>query len=290
MFLQAVYRLWYFDVKARRRFQIQTILIAFAYGVFSSLVLGRPEKRVTWETLGLICFLTVGFTLFYALREEPWKVRSAYRRLREFFGNRGYYELGLTSVAVLVLFSLVRYVPITKVQAFSYDLQLQQAISAQKLGPGAFDTIVKVVTTATARQVPLSPRLVNAAGRRVLEDSRENPGAWPATLAFLSYRSSLNSETSPYAQGRCLGAPTSGFVGVEALTLDCSGQAQVLDHIAWKNVVIENSTVVYHGGPAILENVQFKNSRFILDYSPGSHELAKALTASNTVTITLPGR
>jgi len=67
------------------------------------------------------------------------------------------------------------------------------------------------------------------------------------------------------------------------------GCQEVLDGSEWKNVVFVDSTVVYHGGPVVLENVQFKHCQFEFDYTPGSQELARHLAMSDTVTITLPG-
>jgi hypothetical protein len=141
-----------------------------------------------------------------------------------------------------------------------------------------------------ANQVPIKPQLVNLAGKRIVEASRENSNAWPGVLALLSYRSTLNKEAPPsLPRVACIGVE-GGVTGIVAHIngshiLNCS---QELDHIEWRNVVFENATVIYHGGPTILDHVQFKNCQFSLDYKPPSQQLGQSLLASNNVSITLP--
>jgi hypothetical protein len=290
-YLNRAINLWYSDVERRRRFQVLTILIAFAYGVLNSLALDRPEKQVTWETLGVILFLTVAFTAYYCVRTEAPMVRTEFVRLREMFENRRVLEVGLVSVILLAIASFVVYVPNERVQAASLDLRLGRAIATRSLDAVSINSLAKVFNTAAAYQVSLNPRLVNAAGNRLLDESRENPNAWPAALALMSYRTTSNKELAAVSPSNCIEVPSGSGVTLYVSDSAFNGVhcAQALDHIAWTNVVFENVTVVYHGGSTVLTNVQFKNCQFNLDYSPASLELAKLLTASNSVTISLPG-
>jgi hypothetical protein len=50
----------------------------------------------------------------------------------------------------------------------------------------------------------------------------------------------------------------------------------VLDGFWLDNVVFENATIIYHGGPVILQNVQFVNCRFQVRKSPQSEQLIEA--------------
>ena len=289
LYLNRAFNLWYSDLEARRRFQVLTILIAFAYGAFNSLALGRPEKRVTWETLALTFFLTVGFTMFYCFRTEARTARTEFPELRETFQNRRFVEAGLISTIVLAIASLAIYIPNERVQAASLDLRLRQAITPEPFDATSIKSLDKVLQTAAANQIPLNPRLVKLAGMKLLDDSRKNPDAWQGALALLRYESTLNSEKADFPQVTCLGFGNSdGIVASvsDSLLTNCS---QELDHAAWKNVVFENVTVVYHGGPTTLENVQFKNCQFKLDNNLPGQQLGKALMAPNGVTISLPG-
>ena len=294
MFFRTIYDLWYFDAAARRRYQIRTIVVAFLYGVFNSLALGRPEARVTWETLSLIGVLTVAFTVFYCLRKQAsTKYKALRANFREFLQERGLLELGLVSAIILVCVSLVKYLPSNKVEAFSLNSQLRAIASPGRLSSLDARSLGAVFQKATERGLRLNPQLVTTANDRLLNESRSNPDAWSAALDALSYRSGLNIEAStsfPQKEGCFVRPPADGItVTIERLTIvGCDGQA--LDGLQLKDMRFKDSTIVYHGGPAVLQNVEFENCRFILDYSPGARKLARALTESQNVTITLPGR
>jgi hypothetical protein len=292
LFLRAICDLWYFDLEARRRYQLRTVLIAFLYGVFNSLALGRGEDRVTWETLGLVGLLTVAFTMSYCLRKVSTQYVNTSGRLREFFRKRGFLELGLVSAIVVLCASLFIYFPSRKAEAFSLNSQLRAVTSPEPLAPQIVMRMGSVFETARARNLSLNPHLVNVASEKLLNESRSNADAWPAVLGLLNYRSGLGGkEITVLSQGHpCFVPPPNGALfSIEDLSIvDCNGQS--LDGLRLKNVVVRDSTITYHGGSAVLENVQFENCRFVLDYSPASLELAHTLAASTTVTITLPGK
>lgn len=268
------------------------MLIAVAYGLFNSIGLHRAEKQVTWETLGLLIFLTVASSAVYCLRastiEETSGTTFSYFHLIELFHqNRKKFEWALASVVILFAMFLSFYLlPNPRVEAASINIQLSRAIGSLKSSDmSTINEVVNVFNTATTDRVFINPRLMNVAGKKVTEAYQENPGAWPAAIALQNYHSSLNKKTSPQSPQSCLSV--SGII-IDSVTIT-GCPAQILDNITWWNVVFEDSTIIYHGGHSQLKNVQFKNCQFILDYTPGSQKLAKALTTSETVTITLPG-
>ncbi len=288
--VERLYQLWYIDLETRRRFQVWTILAAFAYGLFNSLALGRPEKQVTWETLGLVCFLTVASSALYSFEKisatESSKANLSYAHLGEMFRqNRMLFDAGLAATAILLCgYLAARQFPSSRVLAAGMDMRLSRTIFSPKpFDENKVNELTTIFNTAKTDRVSIDPRLVKVAGKKVVEASRDNPRTWPATLALLNYSSSLNRGPSSYPQSPCF----VGLGGVQNITIiGCPNQT--LEHTVWKDVVFENSTIVYHGGRLTLDNVRFKNCEFDLDYSPESQELAKALTTSDTVTLTLP--
>jgi hypothetical protein len=291
---ERLYQLWYFDLRARRRLQLLTVLIGFSYGVFNSLVLGRPEGRVTWETMGVIFSLTILLSVAYCFKKdrvtEASVVKFSYEHLGELIAkNRRILEWGLvTSAVVLVMAFTSRFVPRLSVQAAGFDMRLSRAVSSVKpLDKNSIDELTTIFSTARADKVSVNPRLLHLASKKITEASQQDPHAWPAALALLDYRSSLNDQKPTYPKVVCIDLQHGGAIVVNSSFLGCQ---EVLDGSEWKNVVFEDSTVVYHGGPVILENVQFKHCQFNFDYTPASQELASHLTMSDTVTMTVPGR
>ena len=147
-----------------------------------------------------------------------------------------------------------------------------------------------VFQKATTDNVSLNPRLVTIANAKLLEEARVNASAWPSVLGVMSDCSGLDIQAAPSFRVNegCIVSPRTGglTISIENLTIvGCSGQR--IDGLRLKNVEFKDSTIIYHGGPAALQDVQFENCRFLLDYSPASLQLAQALTASKTVTVTL---
>jgi len=50
----------------------------------------------------------------------------------------------------------------------------------------------------------------------------------------------------------------------------------VLDGFWLDNVVLENTTIIYHGGPVILQNVRFVNCQFEVPKLPQSEQLLES--------------
>ena len=173
------------------------------------------------------------------------------------------------------------------------DLRLKQAVSS----PSAFDTktldrFANAMQTALAKQVPVDPGLLDAAGKRFLEASGENSAAWQPAMNVLNYKSSIGSiqyaDARALPKSNCMGVPTSGGMGLAVSDSRFMGCFQELDHVEWKDVTFLDATIIYRGGPVKLENVQFKDCRFLIDYSAAGRELGKTLLSSTQVNISLP--
>ena len=275
--MQRLYHLWYVDQRARRRFQVWTILIAFGYGVFNALALGRPEKEVTWETLSVVCLLTVGFSLFYCLRIKASKAGAAYAQLRDVFRKDWFLEMGLVSTVILVGVSLLGYIPHGPVQAAALDLRLRRALSSSHpFDSNTINEVTSAVRTATAARLSINPQLVNAEGKRFVEASRENPKAWPAALAFVQYRSALNGLTPPVNLGDAkpisenvvvtqyygetntgLHLPQLSYVGIAPKNQ--AAKLNLIGRDSNANLDVGNALLVLTGGFMRLDNMQLKN-------------------------------
>ena len=57
-----------------------------------------------------------------------------------------------------------------------------------------------------------------------------------------------------------------------------------LDNMQLKNVVVQNTDVIYEGGPIILENVHFLNCNFEIKRAPNSEELTAYLLEPGPIT------
>ena len=284
-YVNRLYDLWYYDPKARQRLQISTIVISFAYGAFNSLALKRPEKQITLETLCLMLFLTIAFSAYYCFRPAALRVSSVpFGWVRQ---NPRVFASGLFAVVALLSLSFATH--LSSVRVALIDLQLRKvAHSIKPLTPYYADEMNRIIAEAQSNQLALSPRLVNVAADRLVDASVYRPESWHTALEYLSYRTTLNKETQAYPTSQCIAVGGLAGINISVEASELNGCTQALDHIAWTNVVFKNSNIVYHGGPTKLENVEFINCRFIMDYTPPSRELAKSLLASNNVSAKIP--
>jgi hypothetical protein len=188
-----IYHLWYVDVTARRRFQIWTMLLAFAYGIFNSIVLGRSEKELTWETLGLLCILTVGFTSYYCLGNR--QTVASHFSFRKALFNRRTIVVGFATAAVMMLI----------VQT------LTPAIDARVLAKRLSDAAIspenqknqteakEILAEAQTKSIRLPSKVVQDAGERFIQAAKTAPSAWDVALQFSAYRSFLDARRNTAA-------------------------------------------------------------------------------------------
>jgi hypothetical protein len=122
---------------------------------------------------------------------------------------------------------------------------------------------------------------------------------WTTVAAIINYQSLLNqmsgSAPDPAAISHVCSGLTSGTGGYNVIE---GGEIRncILDldstHNLLRNVVVSDSVVRYHGGQVAIQNVWFKNCRFILELSgsaqpPAHPEFLLALLDSNQQLVTL---
>jgi hypothetical protein len=230
--------------------------------------------------------------------------------------------LGLASAIILAIASLIASLPSQKVQAASIDLRLTRALSSPHLDdPQTINRISAVIRQATDKQVPISPALLDAVGKRLLEASKTNPGAWQPVLEVLGYRSGT-LEFFYTVDVQFLPVPKQRFIVLKALGKDIpdikafgrammdspeaaivdsisspavrasdtgyesvllSGGTMLLDGAHLRHVVLKDVEVHYNGGQVILEDVTFVNCRFVFAEASNSRTLASAILASPKV-------
>jgi hypothetical protein len=271
----------------RRGLQLAAVALTFSYAVFNSIYLRRSEKTVTWETVYLGLGLILIFWAYQYFRSKSSVVSLATQRTSEFSQNPKLTVLSLASVGIIFLFATTN--PAPHVYAAALDLRLKSLTTS----PDALDRenvgkIISAVRAASESGLRLRPQLVDAASSTVVEASQRDSSVWPSALRIMAYRSTQNrAETSDLTRSSCFTPSVNGKMRVSIEDSSITGCPQALDTFTWKNVVFENAIVTYHGGPTKLESVQFKNCRFVIDYSPRGQELAKALVTSQIVTIDL---
>ncbi len=153
--------------------------------------------------------------MFYCLRrgvpKETAKVHLTYGHLSDIFRqHRKLFDVGLASLVVLVFGFFAACLPQLRVQSVAQaagsDMRLRRVVFSSN--PSDANTISELTTIfdkATANQVSLSPQLVNIAGEKVAKAYRANSDAWPAALAMLNYRSSVNKDSQSYPRANCFG-------------------------------------------------------------------------------------
>ena len=260
-YVRELYRLWYDDLKARRRFQVSTILIAFAYGVFNSLILGRSEKQVTWETVGVICFLMVAFSAFYCFQPHNWHLPRV--SFGDIFRVRMALALGLTSVIFLLGLSLANRIPL--IARALVNLQLRQAVyspyrpaskyavvllnrnlpeAAAQLPTvirnvendpsrlqAALEISTQLLNQAKDQQVPISRGTVAQLGEAVINSSAAQSVSQvknQATSAVLNYQSFLTAGEIP---------STSGAIPVPSPELHTRIEMRQVSQNAWQELL-----------------------------------------------------
>jgi hypothetical protein len=177
-----------------------------------------------------------------------------------------------------------------------------------------------ILKVAASNNTKIDPGIVKDVGTQFVEAAQKDPAAWGAALAFLNYRTFINTRPSlpgtPFlvtpeelrsydipdnilnheeAQVSHAGvAPQPNAAQLHALNApDLNAKFQLgnafliigtarllLDNIYMKNIIVENSHVIYRGGPFVLENVTFVNCTFEVVQRPSGVEFAEKLLVS----------
>jgi hypothetical protein len=170
-----------------------------------------------------------------------------------------------------------------------------------------------LITAAHENAVQLPPAVIQENGLRFVEASEKSPAAWDAALAFLAYKSFVNTfaVNIPNYQGDKAGvthvliaspvgkeppkffsagtAPKDQAAQVMKIGGDMDagkdfgvayifafGGATVLDGLQLRNVVFRDVHVVYSGGPLKMTNVFFLNCTFEMKPDTNTLKLASA--------------
>jgi hypothetical protein len=156
--------------------------------------------------------------------------------------------------------------------------------------PVNIELVGKVLESARQKNIPIRQQTIAQVGSKFIGAAKTDQRSWGAAVELINYRTTLNpASVPPFPQGRCLPVSPNAIgivAGIESLTL--VGCVQDLDHVRWTNVDFRDTTIVYHGGPTILQNVHFINCKFSLAYTPPSETLGESLLADNAVNVTLP--
>jgi hypothetical protein len=275
------------QITTRRALLFLSVALSFSYAVFNSIYLGRPEKRVTWETVFLGFALTVIFSAYEYFRANLSETSFAAEWMPRLSESRKMVALSLASLGIILVFASSN--PAPHVYAAALDWRLKSLTrSPRALDPGNVDKIISAVTAASESGLKIHPKVLDAATNTVVEAAQLDSSVWPSALGIMAYRSSQNPAVkSTLTTKTCFPASDSSKITMRFAKLSIVGCPQQLDGIGWSDVAFENSTIIYRGGATKLERVEFKNCRFAIDYTPRGQELAKALASSNVVTINL---
>jgi hypothetical protein len=96
-----------------------------------------------------------------------------------------------------------------------------------------------------------------------------------ATVETMSSLAELRSSTDPMSISVSYFDYGSSppLTNLSNLILEDKGAPQPIENVHWKNVEVRNATVIYSGGPLILENVRFVNCKFKFSDAPKAFNL-----------------
>jgi hypothetical protein len=274
-----LYNLWVVDHRARWHLYVSSIVIAFGYGVVNNLLLGRPEDRVTWETLGLLCATVSALTIFYCTRtEEKMAERESDARTR-----RDWLVPVFAGAAVVIAGLFLRP------RLYKY-----QFTGAENLA-----TIRATVQTAEAKGTVLPSPQIAEYRREIRATPSSAAEYWTTVAAIVNYQSLVN-QLSGQAPDPAKVAKRCGEFGQNAYDNRFLGGRYpdcvvYLDSNTFENVIFQDSVIHYRGGPVSLSGVTFINCRFLLELTaqpttPVQKNLLLAmLDSSDQKTIQIPG-
>jgi len=196
--LLRIRRLSFEDHKTRWKYYRWIMLITFAYGWLNNLVLGRPEREVTWEAVGVLCLLTAFFYGAYCARSHaslPRLTRNVEgRRLsslsrRPFFGRAA-------GIAATVFLVAANRIPFGVLEAAIVEKRLRM-LSVGNLDVTKLETAGEILISSQRSGLKVDPSVVAEFTRKAFEASTENKNvanlAWATAVGYLGYRSSLTT-------------------------------------------------------------------------------------------------
>ena len=300
------------DHAARR----QAMFISVAAGTIVGA--GAQMWGASFDVAAVLCLLAI----FLAESIQAISYREPAGKRKRFITTLSinpYLKRSAFTAAVLLLIPFLR---IPHFEALAFERKLERA-AEDPTDPKNITVAKQVLTNAQAVSIKLSPAVVEGAGKKFVNASKDNFAMWSdATTAFLNYRSFLNSnvissaleglaphpvpnykfkfrgsEPPPDEEGygwvpssyaarlNVLGEPDANTSVGEAYVLLKGGNI-ILDGMKMKNIVLENVEVYYYGWAVSVENVSFVNCRFKIAPHPNGNveNLINAALTNNSVT------
>ncbi len=120
---------------------------------------------------------------------------------------------------------------------------------------------------------------------------KPNPNATTPGVFYVAVSVTLAGSASPDESAKMepLNRPNPACAGAHYIIVEGRTDTISLDGMYLKNVVIENATVAYDGGPVKLENVLFVNCKIQFSPAPRSRDLGTMLLTSTAVSFSAKG-
>lgn len=190
-------------------------------------------------------------------------------------------------------------------------LRLQQN-ATDPSNPQNVADVQQVLETAKKKKSKIPPDVVQTTGAKFIQAAQTNPDAWNAALAFLDYRSFQNNVTlsakavpvpesnkhylydlagtGPFGKQSIVPPPIPEDEAAKLHRLDkpdpnasvpmgpsfilLEDGTYLLDSLYVRRVIFRNSTILYKGGPVVLDNVTFVNCTFQIAQQPNGVNFA----------------
>jgi hypothetical protein len=265
-------------------------------------------------------FLMGAIILFMSFAWIAWYCSFRKRQLSvvPFMSRRTLVWQAASFIAFLVSLRLPR------AEARTIERRLQET-SSNPANPENIQEVTEILVTAKSAGVRASSATIGKIGNKFINASREHPEAWAAAVAFVDYKSFLNSFAYPLG-GKRHAPDNSGYLLVNPFkstlnvglagnlvppenmpqlrrldSLDANprdgrglipeyiqvnGGTVPLDDFYMKQVIFDNVDIVYRGGQSRLEKVYFINCTFQFDPLPRAPVIEFAKSILDTSSVT----
>src|SRR6202035_278436 len=180
------------DHAARHRTTLFSVGIGAAVGMITEL------WGIPFQASFLLCLLATGAVeLTMAVRYVPSAQPRIHTGVR-FVDRRNLLRTAFSIVSFLVLVRVLFHLN-SSVNA----LRLKQ-VSSNPIDPQNIAEAKTVLAKAISEKVEIEKTVIQESGAKFIEVSQKSPAAWGAALAFLNYKSFLNTAVAPKPGNRKL--------------------------------------------------------------------------------------
>jgi hypothetical protein len=195
-----------------------------------------------------------------------------------------------------------------------------EKIAANPIDKESANAAKKLIVDAKAASTQLPTNVIEQVGQKFIAAAEKEPAAWDTAVAFLDYKSFINSSlpipdtgirkavthyqvnspsgTQPPSFRVAGAAPPESAAELQAIGINknanlpvgdayiiANGGAVALDGLEFRNVILQNVHVYYYGGPVQMTNVYFLNCTFEMRQGQNTQKLAlAALTGALSIT------